>query len=216
MDFRSYWAGINRKWKLLFGVLLGTTGFLILLWLFRISILSAMGSYLIRESEAVPAQRIFVLGGGSLDRGFKAARLWHQGFAPQIICTGAHISGSIRSIGLEYTEAEVTQMRIQSLDVDSSLVQVLNMGTSTMEESDIILNYCLINDWNKIIIVSDKFHTHRIRDVFVKKFRKAGIEVIIVGAASSRYDENEWWKKEEGLIMVNNEYIKHLYYWWKY
>lgn len=216
MDFRSYWAGINRKRKLLFGVLFSSLAILLILYLFRISILSAIGSYLIRESEPIPAQRIFVLGGGSFDRGFKAARLWHQGFAPQIICTGSYISGSIKSIGLEFTEAEITQMRIQSLDVDSGLVQVMNMGTSTMEESDIILNYCLINDWDKIIIVSDKFHTHRIRNVFEEKFRNAGIEVIIVGAASSRYNENEWWKKEEGLIMVNNEYLKHLYYWWRY
>ena len=207
MDFRSYLAGINRKRKLLIGVLFSSLAILLILWLFRISILSAIGSYLIRESEPIPAQRIFVLGGGSFDRGFKAARLWHQGFAPQIICTGSYISGSVKSIGLEFTEAEITQMRIQSLDVDSGLVQVMNMGTSTMEESDIILNYCLINDWNKIIIVSDKFHTHRIRNVFEEKFRNAGIEVIIVGAPSSRYNENEWWKKEEGLIMVNNEYL---------
>ncbi len=206
----------NRNWKLLLGVSLISIGILFILWIARISILTGIGNYLIEENDPVPVQRIFVLGGGSFDRGFKAARLWHQGFAPQIICTGSYISGSIKSIGLTYTEAEITKMRIQSLDVDSNLVIAINMGTSTQEESNIILDYCLINDWNKVIIISDKFHTSRIRDVFYSKFHKAGIETIIVGAASSRYKESEWWREEAGLIMVNNEYLKHLYYWWNY
>ena len=202
-----------KKWL---WVLFACIGMLILLWSFRISILKGLGNYLDDGDSPVAAQRIFVLGGGSYDRGFKAARLWHQGFAPKIICTGAYISGTVKSLDLTYTEAELSQMRIQSLDVDSSLVIALNIGTSTMEESEMILDYCLLNDWTKVIIVSDIFHTKRIRDVFETKFTKAGIETVIVGAPSSRYNEDEWWKEESGLIMVNNEYIKHLYYWWYY
>lgn len=175
-----------------------------------------MGNFLDDGEEAVAVQRIFVLGGGNYDRGFKAARLWYEGFAPQIICTGSYISGTVKSLDLDFSEADLTRMRILSLDVDSNLVSALSMGTSTMEESTLILDYCLLNNWNKIIIVSDSFHTKRIRDVFSNKFKEAGIETIIVGAPSSRYKESEWWEEEAGLIMVNNEYIKHLYYWWYY
>ena len=189
---------------------------LIIFWTFRISILKGLGNYLDDGEDPVPVQRIFVLGGGSYDRGFKAARLWYQGMAPQIICTGSYVSGSIKSLGLNYFDAELTRMRVLSFDIDSSLVTPLNMGSSTLEESDIILNYCLINNWDKIIIISDVFHTHRIRNVFEEKFQKVGIETIIIGAPSSRYTEKEWWKYESGLIMVNNEYLKHLYYWWNY
>ncbi len=202
--------------KLIIRVLIFGLGTLFLFWIFRISILKGLGNYLDKSEDPVPVQRIFVLGGGNFDRGFKAARLWYQGYAPQIICTGSYISGTVRSLGLEYTEAELTRMRVLSLDIDSSLVYALSMGSSTMEESDIILDYCLINNWNKIIIVSDKFHSHRIRNVFIEKFSHAGIETIIIGAPSSRYKEFEWWREEAGLIMVNNEYIKHLYYWWYY
>lgn len=202
--------------KLITRVLIIGLGTLFLFWIFRISILEGIGKFLDKSEDPVPVQRIFVLGGGNFDRGFKAARLLYQGFAPQIICTGSYISGTVKSLGFEYTEAELTRMRILSLDVDSNLVHALSMGTSTMEESDIILDYCLINNWNKIIIVSDKFHSRRIRNVFIEKFSEAGIESVIVGAPSSRYKESEWWREEAGLIMVNNEYIKHLYYWWYY
>jgi uncharacterized SAM-binding protein YcdF (DUF218 family) len=189
---------------------------LLLLWYFRIEILKGVGNYLDASEEPVAVQRIFVLGGGNYDRGFKAARLWYQGYAPKIICTGSYVSGTIKSLGYSYTEAELSRMRILSLDIDSALVSALSLGTSTMEESELILDYCLLNDWDKIIIVSDIFHTSRIRDVFKRKFMKAGIDAVIVGAPSSRYRESEWWREEAGLIMVNNEYIKHLYYWWYY
>ncbi len=196
---------------------LGAIVLLILsLWWLRIDILKGIGNYLDDGEEAVPAQRIFVLGGGSYDRGSKAARLWYQGFAPQIICTGDYISGTVKTLGFDYTEAEITRMRVLSFDIDSNLVIPYSFGSSTMEESDLILALCKKEKWNKIIIVSDVFHTKRIRNVFEKKYLKEGIQTIIIGAPSSRYKEDNWWNYERGLIMVNNEYLKHLYYWWKY
>jgi len=189
---------------------------LLALWWLRFDILRGFGNYLDDSEQPQPAQRIFVLGGGAFDRGHQAARLWYKGFAPKIICTGNYISGTVKSLDLDYTEAQLTQMRIWSFDIDSTLVEAIDVGTSTMEESDFILDYCLENRLNKIILVSDKFHTHRIKNVFDDKFEEAGIQVIYSGAPSSRYKESEWWRYESGLIMVNNEYIKLGYYWWKY
>ena len=50
--------------------------------------------------------------------------------------------------------------------------------------------------------------------VFSQKFEESGIQLIFRGAPAKDYDENEWWKYEKGLLMVNNEYIKWWYYWW--
>lgn len=187
-----------------------------MLWFLKVPIFRGLGHFLNDAEKPQTAQRIFVLGGGSYDRGFYAARLWHLGFAPKIICTGENVSNTMKTLGLEHTEAELTRWRIQSLDVDSVNIEALSRGNSTMEESDIILELCENNGWNKIILVSDIFHTHRIRYVFEEKFNQAGIQVIYAGAPSSRYNEEVWWKDEDGLIMVNNEYIKLLYYYWKY
>jgi len=189
---------------------------LLTLWWLRIDILRGFGNYLDDSDKPYPAQRIFVLGGGAFDRGHEAARLWYKGFAPRIICTGEYISGTVKSLGLQYTEAQLSQMRIWSFSIDSAFVEAIDVGTSTMEESDFILDYCLIHKLNKVIVVSDKFHTRRIKNVFEEKFEDAEIEVIYAGAPSSRYKESEWWREEAGLIMVNNEYLKLVYYWWKY
>jgi len=34
----------------------------------------------------------------------------------------------------------------------------------------------------------------------------------VQAAPSSEYDVNAWWNSEQGLLMVNNEYVKTLYY----
>jgi len=80
----------------------------------------------------------------------------------------------------------------------------------------LILKYCIDHDIKKTIILSSKFHTLRVRKVFEPVLEKNGIEVIIRGAPSTKYSEHNWWKKEAGLIMVNNEYVKLVYYFFKY
>ena len=47
-------------------------------------------------------------------------------------------------------------------------------------------------------------------------FEKGGIEIILRGAPSSGYKEDNWWAEEAGLLMVNNEYVKLFYYYIHY
>ena len=49
-----------------------------------------------------------------------------------------------------------------------------------------------------------------------KDFDVHEIEVLLSGCSHSFYDENFWWESEEGMIMVNNEYMKLLYYYLNY
>ena len=88
--------------------------------------------------------------------------------------------------------------------------------TATKEESEAILTYCKQHNYSKVIVLSSKFHTRRVGDVFKPLLEDEGIQVIVHGAPSSLYKEAEWWKYESGMIMVNNEYMKHIYYFLKY
>ena len=100
--------------------------------------------------------------------------------------------------------------------VQNKFIEVIKIGTSTKEESDVISKYGKENQLSKVIVLSDKFHTNRIRSVFNKAFKNNSTQLLIHGSPSSQYDEDYWWKSEQGLIMVNNEYVKSLYYLIKY
>jgi uncharacterized SAM-binding protein YcdF (DUF218 family) len=120
------------------------------------------------------------------------------------------------AIGLPYSEGEITRRFVVENGVPEDKVKLLEQGTSTLEESEVILAYCKQNGIKKIGIVSTQFHTRRIRRVFDKRFAGSGIEVFIFGANATAYSEETWWDNEYGLISLNNEYIKILYYWLKH
>ena len=113
-------------------------------------------------------------------------------------------------------ESELTKLYIESLGLSETVTTVIPEGTSTMEESDVILQYLTDNGISSCIIVSSKFHTRRVRRVFKDKLEDEGIQVLITGAPSRSYEEDKWWQSENGLLAVNNEYVKLLYYWLKY
>src|SRR6185295_11421396 len=96
--------------------------------------------------------------------------------------------------------------------VPDSMVQVVSKGTSTLEESDVVLNFCLENNIHSCIVLSSAFHTRRVRSVFKKKLEEKNIKVIICGAPSTSFHDSSWWENEYGLLAVNNEYVKLVYY----
>ena len=186
------------------------------LFFFRTEILSASGSFLIHESELTRSDAIVVLGGNSLDRGQHAYSLYRQNFAGKIVCTGGNVPSVLSAIGEPLFESEVSRRLILAEGVDSSAVIALSSSTSTFEEAIELKDYAERNGLKSMIVVSSKFHTKRVSKVFDKAFKDSGITLLYSGAPSSSYDEAIWWKSESGMIMVNNEYMKLLYYFLKH
>lgn len=188
---------------------------LFVLVLFHAPLLRKAGNYLIDEDPLKKTPVMFILSGDAWDRGNEAVKLYKQGFTQKIVCTGENVPRLFLIAGIPFPESELTQLHLLANGIPASAIELLCKGTSTKEEADYILDYCRQHGLNRVAIVSTKFHTRRIGNTFRKKFNEAGIQLIIHGAPSSGYDENEWWKSENGLIFVNNEYIKILYYWFK-
>ena len=186
------------------------------LYLFRAPILRSFATFLIVEDSLQKGDAIFILSGGGYDRGNEAAKIFEKGFAPKIICTGGNAMNELCVFGIDTLESDMAQANLFQLGIPDSVIVMIREGTSTKEEAKIIFDYCKRNSFKHIIIVSSKLHTYRINNVFRKKLKDAGVDLIIRGAPSSRFNEMEWWKTEDGLIAINNEWLKTFYYWWKY
>lgn len=201
-----------RKFKLTLSLIILLAIFFLI---FRTPLLQGVGNFLVYENPMEPVQAVFVLSGDAWDRGNEAAKLYKDGLTNHIICTGENVPRLFLIAKIEYLESELTKMHLLSLGIPEDKIILLKKGTSTREESDYILDYCLQNNLKKVAVLSTKFHTRRIKRTFVGKFKKNNIELIIRGAPSTGYDEDYWWHGENGLIFVNNEYIKIMYYWLK-
>jgi uncharacterized SAM-binding protein YcdF (DUF218 family) len=188
--------------------------FLVLFTLFalRIHLLRALGSFLVCEDPLEPAEAIVTLAGSPAERGAEAARLFSAMPSSRVICTGELVPPVLRLVGAPHTEAALTARVVEKAGVPEANILIINQGTSTYEEAQHILSLCEGRGLKKIIILSSKFHTRRVRGTFRKIFKGSPVTLIIRGAPSLSYSEESWWKTENGLIMVTNEYMKLLYY----
>lgn len=186
------------------------------IYIFRAPVLRSFATFLIREDSLQKADAIFILSGGAYDRGNEAAKLFDAGWAPQIICTGGNEIPMLCVFDIDTLESDMARCNLLQLGIPDSIIVMVRMGTSTKEEFKIIKKFCAEHRYKRIIIVTSKLHTNRVDNVFRKPLHDADIELIIRGAPSSRFNELEWWQSEEGLIAVNNEWLKTFYYWWKY
>lgn len=203
---------LKKKWIALIALL----AIAIMLLLFRVSIMRSAGNFLIYKDNLKKVTYAFVLSGGPWDRGNEAVRIFNKGFTDTLVCTGENIPHDFKALGLNMLESEITEKNMLNKSVPKAQIILLKKGTSTQEESDEILNFCKARNTKSIIVISTDFHTRRIKQVFKNKFEKEGIEVIVWAAPSSSYDAQNWWQSENGIIALNNEYIKQLYYLLKY
>ena len=209
---------IRKVWK---WIVLGVTlTFFICLFIYRNSILGGIGHFL-TVAESVEAtssnQTFFVLGGNGFERGKGAALFASEFPTTQFICTGGGDTlNEMRAMGLNLTSAQLTRKCMIEQGVDSLRLTELGKATSTYEESEEILAYCLNNNLKEISVISSDFHLRRMSMVFGDKFQEKGIVVHFFGTETKDFKAESWWTFEAGLITTFNEYIKLVYYVFKY
>lgn len=201
-----------RRWLI---ALLGIGLCFMLFYVFRHTLLRSLTVPLIHTEAPLPADAMFVLSGGAHERPQKAAAIFRQ-YPMPIITTGEYTTAEMRAYGVDVSAAELNRRILVQEGVDSAYTAAMGIGTSTMTESVGILAYCQSHHYHRIIIVSSMLHTGRIYRIFRRKFAEHGIEVHVVGAEPKSYTIAAWWRSEEGLLFVNNEYIKSFVYRWMY
>jgi uncharacterized SAM-binding protein YcdF (DUF218 family) len=183
-----------------------------LFFAFKVPILQAMGNNLRSEDEPVKTRYLFVLSGGAYDRGHEAARLYKAGLVDTLVCTGENIQQNLLALGIDINEAQLTDSALVRFGVPQERIIVVPKGNSTLQEASVIRDFCLKKGQLRASVLSDKFHTGRAKELIKPILKKEGIGLTMIGSPSSQYNEDRWWESENGLIMVNNEYAKKVYY----
>jgi vancomycin permeability regulator SanA len=191
--------------------------FLFLLFYFGwIPFLKSSAKFLIEEDSEQSCQVAFVLSGNSIDRGKKAVELFKEGKIKKIVCPGGNLHPLFEAMGFHFLESEVTKKAMVKMGIPDSCIELVPFGTSTREEVSLIMDYCHKHQRDTAMIISSEFHTRRIHYSLKKSYAKQGIHFWVVGAPDQKIRYWNWWQDENGLIMINNEWIKLLYYYWKY
>jgi uncharacterized SAM-binding protein YcdF (DUF218 family) len=206
-----------RPWKR--RLLGGSIALLVVLFVgyfFRAPLLIGMANLWVVNEPVARADAIIILGGGLENRPFAAAKLFHDGLAPKILYMDVK-PGPTTELGITVPEKELTHRVLLSNNVPEAAMEAIGDGvTSTYDESRAVRAWVEKTGAKSLIIPTDLFHTRRARWLFHKELKGTGAEVRIVAVNTRQYDATNWWKNEQGLIAFQNEWIKSLYYHWKY
>jgi len=89
-------------------------------------------------------------------------------------------------------------------------------ATSTFDEAAAFRQYLEARPIRKIILVTSAFHTRRARWICNGAFSGLRVTLEVAAVPYRDFDQTNWWKHENGLIALNNEYVKLVYYLFKY
>lgn len=184
-------------------------------YLCRIPLLTGLAQALVVDSQPLAsADLIFVLNGDYNTRPFRAAELYQQGLAPLILIARSEETPTTE-LGLVANETDIAVRVMEQEGVPPERIQVLPVAggvTSTFDEAVALRQYLEVGGQGRILLVSSLFHTRRVMWIFRRELKGLGVTLEMAAVPYVHFDQSNWWRNENGLITLNNEYIKLLYY----
>lgn len=194
---------------------LGTFAGILILFLFYKTILPWYAEQLYVNNATKGADAIVLLGGGPLTRVDKVLDLYRDAYAPLVLITDLSEQPSRHYPEIIKTQEELSKAVFEREGVRYSQVQNNKGGaTSTFDEAWDVARFCRENGFNRIIIVTDAFHSARATYAFQKVFKKSAIPTIVETAAAQSIEKikENWWKREKSLVTYFLEGLKFIYY----
>jgi uncharacterized SAM-binding protein YcdF (DUF218 family) len=189
---------------------------LLVCYVFRVPLLTGLAEAWVVNDPVTKADAIVILGGGLENRPFAAAKLFHDGVAPQVLYMDVRLKPA-EEMGVTLPEKEQTHRILLSNNIPETAMTMIGSNVaSTYDESRAVRAWIEKSGAKAIIIPTDPFHTRRVRWIFGKELRDTKTQIHVVAIDPLRYRINDWWQHEEGVIAFQNEWVKLPYYWLKY
>ena len=124
-----------------------------------------LGNWLVREDSLQPATATAVLSGCTPDCALEAAQLYHDGYANEIWLTHPSMRrDALVELGIRYpSEDDVNARVLRRVGVPAKAIRVLDTPVvNTDEELDVISSGIQKRGGQKVIVVTNRFHTRRV------------------------------------------------------
>ena len=185
-------------------------------WLLREPVLLGAAELWIVSDPVSRANAIVVLGGGLEMRPFVAAELWRKGLADKILISQGSEERAV-SIGAIPSHTELNREILLKLGVPAGVIETFGTANrNTRDEAVALREWAERNAASVFIIPSAIFPARRVRWIFRHEFSGTDIIIEVPSFESPEYTRWDWWKTERGVIAFQNEFMKYIYYRWKY
>ena len=186
-------------------------------WVEREAILRSAANLWIVSDPITPADAVVVLGGGIDLRPFVAADLYKKGLVTKILLSEVE-EGKAASIGAVFGHTESNRRVLLKLGVPEAAIE--SFGTAnknTFEEVSALKLWTDHNTVSVLIIPTEIFSARRVSWILRREFVGTTVRIEVPSFDSTDgYKRTDWWKSNEGIIAFQNEFLKYIYYRWKY
>jgi uncharacterized SAM-binding protein YcdF (DUF218 family) len=179
---------------------------------------------LVVRAELEHADALAVLSGSSayVERTRRAAQLFNEGRAPEIILTDDNErSGWSSEQQRNPFFVERAFEELQRAGVPAGKIVVLPLpqnNPGTYEESLTLRDYATTHGLHTLLVVTSAYHSRRALWTLRRVFRGSGVAVGLDPAAADEASPAPfaWWLDRRGWQTVATEYPKLVYYWLRY
>ncbi len=168
-------------------------------------LLMLLGKFLVVNTRLKPADVIAVLSGNDQTRLIDAARLYHQRLSDAILLTNT--GRTYGDYDSPYSQLQVE--RLKELDVPEGALHLVNfVAKNTGQEATGIIEQMVDMSAKSVIIVTDSWHTRRVKIIFSDTFANTGFTVQYYGSGKNKFHPALWWLSPQGWKDVTGEYIR--------
>src|SRR5713226_3907081 len=178
-------------------------------------ILFGLGRWLVVEDPLVKAQAIVVLSGAMPLRAIEAAKLFREGYAPEIWLTHSTEPGeTLEEMGILFSGEDYYNARVLIHEgVPPEAIHVLEPPVvNTADEIKVIAPALARGKDGAVILVTSRAHTRRVRLLWRRLAPGQG-RVIVRAASGDPFDPRHWWRNTRDALDVVREVLGLLNAW---
>jgi len=176
-----------------------------------------LGAWIVLVDPLQKSDAIFVLGGTIFERPLEAVDLYHEGWAPRLLLMrqiADEGENELRRRGVPFQrEVDVQVDVLTRLGVPRSAIEILDEQNSTKDEADALRAVVVTSRWQRVIVVTSKQHTRRVRLVMNRRLAETGAQAIVRASRYDRADVDGWWRNRSTLRFTLFETQRLIAYW---
>jgi uncharacterized SAM-binding protein YcdF (DUF218 family) len=168
-----------------------------------------VGRWLVVEDPVGNARAIAVLSGRMPVRALEAAKLYRQGYAPEVWLTHTSEPGeSLKAMGISFEGEEVYSTRVLIHEgVPAGAIHVLETPIVNTADEVRVISGALERENNRsVILVTSKPHTRRVRLLW-RKLAPSDCHAIVRAASDDPFDPRHWWRSTGDALDVVREVL---------
>src|SRR5437016_10393941 len=176
---------------------------------------SSVGRWLVVEDPVAKARAIAVLSGGMPVRALEAAKLYRQGYAPEVWLTHSAEPGeSLKAMGIPFEGEEAYSTRVLVHEgVPAAAIHVPEPPiVNTADEVKVIGAALEQRNDRSVILVTSKPHTRRVRLLW-RKLAPRECRAMVRAAPEDPFDPRHWWRNSRDALDVVREVLGLLNAW---